>query len=221
MRGCWAKELLKSVRTYKLLVLTTVLVFFGLMIPLAAKCMPELVKSFLSERMSAELATPTASDPWAQFFRNMSQISLVVMLVACSTTMSSEYVKGSLTALLAKGLARGSVVLARFSAAVAFWTFCLWSFGVLLPAVVVADSVLFGSLCGSLLFAGGVFMLLLLAGMMPAAQEHGPLRLAAESMLIVGGHAAFADYATPVLASLLLAGGFLALGAAAFKRRVL
>lgn len=254
MRGYVAflkKELLESSRTYKLLILLAVFIIFGFMSPLAAKYMPQLLQSFMPAGMQMELAEPTAMDSWAQFFKNMSQIVIIVLLLIFSGMMSSEYTKGTLLGLLAKGLSRRAVILSKFTAAALLWTacyllafcitfgytvyfwgmetnlsglmfavFCLWLFGILLLSVEIAGGVLFKSLYGSLLFTGGIFLLLLLAGMFPALQEYSPLTLATDNMLLVGKQAAISEYGIPVLLSVLLTGGFLSLGTYAFRKKI-
>lgn len=125
MRGYWAftkKELLESVKTYKILIMLSVFLFFGLMSPLAAKYMPEIANSFLPENFIVELSAPVALDSWAQFFKNMSQIGLIVLVITFCNTMANEFTRGTLVNLLTKGLSRKSVVLSKFTAAAIIWT---------------------------------------------------------------------------------------------------
>lgn len=59
------KEFLESIRTYKLVVIMPIFMFFGITNPIFAKIMPELFKTM--EGVSIEFATPTLIDAWAQF----------------------------------------------------------------------------------------------------------------------------------------------------------
>lgn len=246
-----AEPNMNASRTYKLLILTAVFVFFGLMSPLAAKYMPQMLQSFLPAGMQIGLTEPDAVDSWTQFFKNMSQIGLVVLLLTFSGMLPSEYAKGTLTNLLAKGLSRKTVVLSKFTAAAALWTacyplaflialgytiyfwgaepnisgllfavFCLWLFGMMFLSIEIAGGALFNSLYGSLLFTGGVLLVLLLVGMIPAAQGYSPLKPATGNVLIAGGRTAISEYGIPVLLGILLSGGFLTLGIFVFKKKV-
>lgn len=116
------KEFTEFTRTYKLLILGLVFLLFGIISPLAAKYMPELISQFMPAGMEIELSTPTALDSWMQFFKNVSQLGLFVAVILFGGIMSSEYSRGTLIHMLTKGLPRRTVVLAKFTAASLLWT---------------------------------------------------------------------------------------------------
>ena len=117
-----AKELTEFTRTYKLLIIGLVFLLFGIMSPLAAKFMPELLTSFMPEGMQITIADPTALDSWMQFEKNISQIGLFVIVIVMSGMMAGEYSRGTLVNILTKGLPRRTVILSKFTAAVLLWT---------------------------------------------------------------------------------------------------
>ena len=116
------KEFTEFTRTYKLMILGLVFLFFGIMSPLAAKDMPEIISEFMPAGMEIALTTPTALDAWMQFFKNVSQLGLLVAVILFGGIMSSEYSRGTLIHMLTKGLPRRTVVLAKFTAASLLWT---------------------------------------------------------------------------------------------------
>lgn len=116
------KEFTEFTRTYKLMILGLVFLFFGVMSPLAAKYMPEIISEFMPAGMEIALTTPTALDAWMQFFKNVSQMGLFVAVILFCGIMSSEYSRGTLVHMLTKGLPRRTVVLAKFTAASLLWT---------------------------------------------------------------------------------------------------
>src|SRR5512133_2582011 len=113
---------MEYLRTYKFFALIAVFLFFGFMNPITAKVMPELLDSLMPEGMSINLGTPTALDSWAQFFKNISQMGAIVLVIILSGIMANEFSRGTLINMLTKGLSRQTVILAKFTAAVATWT---------------------------------------------------------------------------------------------------
>lgn len=116
------KELLESIRTYKLLIMLIVFFVFGIMSPLAAKMMPEILGAAMPEGMTVSLAEPAAIDAWAQFFKNISQMGLIVTIIIFSGVLSTELSKGTLVNLLTKGLPRRTVILSKFTSIFLIWT---------------------------------------------------------------------------------------------------
>ena len=94
------KELLEYARTYKLLILLTVFIIFGITNPLIAKLTPDLLANFMPEGMTVTIPEPTALDSWAQFFKNTQQMGLIVLLLVFSGVLANEISKGTLISLL-------------------------------------------------------------------------------------------------------------------------
>ena len=123
------KELLESAKTYKLLILGAVFLIFGLMSPLFAKLMPEILRWAMTTDpatagidLSSMFTDPKALDAWAQFYSNIGQMGLIVLVVVFSGMLSSEISKGTLTIILTKGLTRSSAILAKFTSSIVIWT---------------------------------------------------------------------------------------------------
>ncbi|WP_222860725.1 hypothetical protein [Paenibacillus antibioticophila] len=90
-------------------------VFFivGMLSPLTAKLMPELLSSFLPEGMTLTIAEPTALDAWIQFFKNTSQMGLILIVILFSGILGTELTRGTLINMLTKGLSRHAVILSK------------------------------------------------------------------------------------------------------------
>ena len=123
------KELYESAKTYKLLIMGMVFVFFGMLSPLSARFMPEILRWAIESDPAAAgmdfgglMSNPTAFDSWAQFYGNAGQMGLIVLVIVFSGMLSSELSKGTLTIMLSKGLSRPAVILSKLTSAVLIWT---------------------------------------------------------------------------------------------------
>ena len=203
------KEFTEDLRTYKILILGAVFLLFGMMNPVLAKFTPEIIKS---AGLDLNLPDPTALDSWAQFFKNVAQMGLVIVLILFSGIMANEFSKGTLINILTKGLKRSTVILAKFTVASLLWTlsyfFCfivtyfytayfwpiarlhnelltfssLWLYGEFLISVVILGGVLFKNNYGSLLLAGGMTLVMTLINIFPKLQQYNPITLSSDNM---------------------------------------
>lgn len=209
------KELLESVRTYKLLIMLIVFFIFGIMSPLAAKMMPEILGAVMPEGLTVTLSEPAAIDSWTQFFKNVSQMGLVVTVIIFSGILGAELSKGTLINMLTKGLSRSTIILSKYTAMTMIWTvsyaaafivtwgytvylfpdgrisnllfsvFCLWLFGMFLLAILLFASTLIKSNYGALLISGAVIVVLMLCNIVPNLQKYNPLLLASDNVSLL------------------------------------
>lgn len=229
MRGLTAflkKEFCEMIRTYKVLILGAVFFVLGVTGPITAKYMPELMENFLPEGMVLTLETPKAIDSWMQFFKNVPQIGIIIVVIVFGGMMASEWSKGTLILVLTKGLPRRNVILAKFITAVSMWTaaywLCfgisygytryfwdeqtprlgaavafVWVFGVMLIAVTLLGGVIFKGSYMALLFTGFLVVLLLLLNIFPAVQEYNPVMLFTSGMELLEGTKKLGDFTVP------------------------
>ena len=88
------KEFLESIRTYKLLIVATVFLLFGMLNPITAKIMPKLLSSFMPEGMTITPGEPGTVDSWIQFYKNMSTqliLFVIVLAVSCQMNLPKEH----------------------------------------------------------------------------------------------------------------------------------
>ncbi|CZQ97795.1 Hypothetical protein Tpal_2179 [Trichococcus palustris] len=225
------KEILEYTRNYKLFVLIILFAILGIMSPLTAKFMPDIIGNFMPEGITIEIQEPTNLDSWMQFFKNGTQTGLIIVVILFSGMMSKEYEKGTLVNMVTKGLPRKTIILSKFTVAVVLWSLSYWLcflitwaytgyyfpdgkmlnlglavsslyfFGIVLISVLLLGSVIFKNAYGPLLFVGGFILLLFLVGLFPDAAEWNPLQLASRNMEMLQGTTAFADLARSFLLS--------------------
>jgi ABC-2 type transport system permease protein len=113
------KELVEAWRRYRILLLALVFLMFGIASPLIAKITPELVKSTL--KLSISLPTPSSVEAWQQFFKNITQIGIWILVVTVSGSISTELSRGTFVNLVTKGLPRYAIVVAKYLMALLQW----------------------------------------------------------------------------------------------------
>lgn len=227
------KELMESSRTHKLLILLIVFLLFGIMSPVTAKILPDIMSSVMPEGMSITLPTPSALDSWGQFFKNVSQMGLIVVLLVFGGIMSGEFSKGTLVNMLTKGLSRPVVILSKFTSATLVWTACyalcfgvtygytayfwrmdnvqnlflsiagLWVYGVLLIAALILGGVLLKGNFSGLLFTFGLVAVTLLISIAPTLNKYNPISCANLNTALLSGQVVPADFTL----SMIMCGG--------------
>ena len=225
------KELSEALRSYRLLILGIVFFVFGMMGPLTAKLMPELMDAFLPEGMILDLAAPSAMDSWAQFFKNIPQMGLVIVVILFSGMLASEYSRGTLVNMLTKGLPRRAVILAKFGASALLWTAayllcfgiswaytvflfpdgransllfavgCVWLFGLTLLAILILGGTLLRNSYSCLLLTGAFVVLLFVLNMFPSLQVYNPILLVTGNMALLDGSMTLWDFLWPCIIS--------------------
>lgn len=212
------KELKELWKTYKFLILWAVLLLFGMLSPLFAKLTPELF-SQIDLGLGAPLQLPDATflDAYVQFFKNMTQICLIVLVLVLSGTIPHELKSGTAVLMLSKGLSRSSFILSKYTAALLCWAagyalsaavcfgytqflfpeqspkslgmalFALWLFGAFLLACVAFGGVLFSQAYAGALLTGGAVVVCYLAGLIPGVKRFSPTFLASCNLELISG----------------------------------
>ncbi|MDR4969494.1 MAG: ABC transporter permease subunit, partial [Acholeplasmataceae bacterium] len=115
------KELMELIRTPKLIIITSVFVFFAIIGPLTAKYMNELLAMFASD-IEISFPDPTHLQSWEQFYSNITSISMIVFLILMTGTVVSEKAKGSVYLVLTKNVTRSSFILCKILAGFILFT---------------------------------------------------------------------------------------------------
>ena len=228
------KELMELRRSGRLLIFIILCVLLGVMNPATAKLTPWLLKSMADSLETSGITvteyTVTAMDSWVQFFKNLPTMGLLLTVVMFGGFFTSEYAKGTLIPLLAKGLSRNAVAAAKTFTMLLVWSagywlsygityaysdyywdnsvvshyafaaFGLWLFGVLLLCCIVFFSSFAGSAAQVLLGVGAVYVAMNLLGMVGTVSEYLPSFLTRSGELLTG-QAQPSDYSTAVLIS--------------------
>ncbi len=226
MRGFFAftkKEFREHFRTYRIIILAAVFFVFGMFSPLTAKMLPEIFSSLDMQGIVINIPEPTYLDAYSQFFKNMTQIGLIVVLLVFSGMITNELTKGTLVIILSKGLPRHTVILSKYLVAVILWTisyaaaavlnhvytvylfnqvsgegvlfslFCLWLFGVFMLAVIILASTITQGNYGGLLLSAGILILLMVLNMFPKCQRFNPVSLAANNAGLIANTVSVSD----------------------------
>lgn len=226
------KEFVESVRTYKLLIVFSVFLLFGMLNPVTAKITPEILSAFMPEGVTITLLDPSSIDSWVQFYKNMSTQIIMFIIVFCGI-VANELSKGTLVNMITKGLSRKTVILSKFTAIFMIWTLsyilcfavtwaytsyllpgelqniifsasCMWLYGVLLIAVMLFGGVLFSNIYGSLLVTGGFAVLLMLLNIIPKMQKYNPHRLSSDNLGLLTNSISLSDLYMPIAICLLI-----------------
>lgn len=220
MRNTWffiRKESLESLRSYHLLIIAIVFIIFGIEGPLMAKLTPDILKMASSSSFTIKMPDPTSIDAWQQYYKNMTQIGIFVLVVIFSGTVSGEVSRGTLVNLVTKGLSRYSIIIAKYFVAYMQWCFAIlitflinwaytayyfpdnktpnvWSgmslliiFGLMFVAVTIFGSTLSNSNYMGFLTAVVVFIILTLLNLFKEFKHYNPIALVTDNMSLIKG----------------------------------
>ncbi|CAJ1194559.1 hypothetical protein CPR19088_GLDEOEPO_02314 [Companilactobacillus paralimentarius] len=220
MKSTWffiRKELLESWRNYHLLIIMIVFVIFGIEGPLMAKLTPDILKMASGSGFSIKMPDPTSIDSWQQYYKNMTQIGIYVLVVIFSGTVSGEVSQGTLVNLVTKGLPRYSVIIAKYIVAYLQWCLALitsflisWGytayyfpdnktpniwlglwplliFGLMFVAITILGSTLSTNNYGGFLTSVIVFIGLTLLNLFKDFKRYNPIALVTDNMSLVKG----------------------------------
>lgn len=137
-----AKEFTEILRTYKIYVIPIIFLIFGLMSPIIAKVMPELFKSMVTE-FTIELPPPTWKDAFSQFFKNLTQMGILAIILTNMGIVADEKSRGTVWLVLSKPVSRHAFVFSKLVATLGLvlssltlsYIACLYNTSVLFPDV--------------------------------------------------------------------------------------
>lgn len=211
------KEFMEYSRNYKFLIIVIVFLIFGMMSPLLAKMMPDLMGMFEVEGVKIEFPTPTIIDAYSQFFKNINQTAIIIFVLVFCTALSNELSKGTLINILSKGFARKKIVLAKFTAITIIWTaaliiaslansfyatflfpdssvqnlfisiFSIWIFGLFLISLILLSSILFNGNLSGIILPFTIMVLLMLLNIFPIFKEWNPILLVSSNVDLITG----------------------------------
>lgn len=114
------KELMEQWRSYRLLIVGVVLVFFGLVSPLLARYLPEILKLAVpggtGDAILALIPKPTVVDAMDQYLKNINQFGILLALLMTMGAVALERDKGTAALMLVKPMPRGVFLAAKFTA---------------------------------------------------------------------------------------------------------
>lgn len=254
MRGFQAftiKEIRENTRNYRFFILGIVFAVVGLLSPLSARFLPDLLGNMVDENITIILAEPTYLDSWLQFFSNMNQIGLIAFVLVFSSILSKEYDKGTLIHMVTKGLPRLTIYYSKFTVMLVSWTIFYWMsfaitlgytffyfpegnteglfvatgtlyfFGMMLIAILIASAAFFSSVFVSLLTVGGFVAVLFILNLFPIVAEWSPVQLASRNLEWLINGGGDTELYQSLFTTSLMLLVSLVIGSVAFKRKAL
>ncbi len=110
------KEIMEQWRTYKLLIVACIFLFFGLTTPLMLKYLPELLKLAGTSGMDIKIPPPTAIQSLAEFTSTIGQIGVFVAVLMAMGSIANELRQGTAVITLSKPVSRAAFVNAKLIA---------------------------------------------------------------------------------------------------------
>ena len=245
------KEFREHIYNYKALILLAVFFVFGMISPLLAKLMPEIFSHMSIEGLTVTITEPTYIEAYSQFFKNITQMGIIVILLVFSGILSRELARGTLIIILAKGLSRHAVILAKYFVALTLWTisyslaaiinfgytfylfgqfyapnllfslFCLWLFGAFILAVVMMSSTLTSGNYGGLLLTAAILGILLTINIFPTIKNFNPVSLASNNIALITNIKSVSELLTTIWITLALSILCLLISWIVFRRKKL
>lgn len=113
------KEWMESIRKHRLLVMAVVFLLFGIMSPLTAKYMPEIMKLALGSseeiiKIGFNIPDPVITDSYIQYYKNLTQMGIFVQILVFMGLVSEEKSKGTAVLILTKSVSRQVFMLSKF-----------------------------------------------------------------------------------------------------------
>lgn len=243
------KEFYESKATFRIYILLAVFLIYGIMSPLLAKLTPEILKSLGDTGIIIQVPKPTALDSWTQFFKNISQTGILVLVIMFCGIMSNELTKGTLINLLTKGLKRNTVILSKFFVASILWMLayllCLsvtfaytvyfweigdmnnallafsapWLFGQFIIALLIFGGTIFSNIYGSLLSCLSVVIALNIVSLIPKTAKFNPITLSGGTLSLLSGAGKPEDFIPAAIVCVALTVGLIVATMAVFNKK--
>ncbi|MFP4385377.1 MAG: ABC transporter permease [Spirochaetia bacterium] len=108
------KETMEVVRSYKLLIGLAVFAFFGILSPVTAKYLPQILGSFEEiKQMNIQLPEPSYRDAFGQYIQNISQIGTFALIFLAMGAVAKEKDQGTGAFLMVKPVRRSVFIGAK------------------------------------------------------------------------------------------------------------
>lgn len=155
------KELRQAWRTRRILVVWAVFLAFGMLSPLLARFMPEIIGSMEEAKMFLELIPPpTIADAMLQYLENLSQFGFILAVLLAMGSVVGEKERRVAPMVLSKPMARWAFIASKFTAQLLIY---LAGFLLAAAGAYYYTLYLFGALeMGSFLLMNGLLLLWLL-----------------------------------------------------------
>ncbi|MGI2336383.1 MAG: ABC transporter permease [Dehalogenimonas sp.] len=111
-----SKEWREQFRTFRLLIVSGIFLFFGLLTPVMIKYLPEIIKLAGEDLGTIELPPPTALQALTEYSATALQMGLLVAVLVTMGAISGERRSGTAVMTLSKPVSTGAFVTAKMMA---------------------------------------------------------------------------------------------------------
>ncbi|VTS16494.1 ABC-type transport system involved in multi-copper enzyme maturation, permease component [Streptococcus porcinus] len=222
------KEWLESSRSHKALALLIISIIFGILGPLTALLMPEIMAGILPKKLQEAIPDPTYLDSYVQYFKQVNQLGLILLVFLFSGTLTQEFTRGTLINLITKGLSKKAIILAKFTMIAGLWTLTYslgsltqytytlyyfnnqgkdkllvygasWLVGLMLISLILLYSVLFRKTAGLLIACLMTIVTFFISGFFKITKDWNPMLLIQKQSQALSGHYEIQDWFQPAL----------------------
>ena len=109
------KEIREQLRTYRLVIVGGIFLFFGITTPLLLKYLPEILK-LVGEDVMIEFPPPTAVQSLVEYAGTIGQIGVLIAVLVGMGCVANELKNGTAVMTLSKPVSRGAFVGAKLIA---------------------------------------------------------------------------------------------------------
>ena len=109
------KEIMEQIRTYRLLIVGGVFLFFSLLTPITLKFLPQIIK-LVGEQIPVEIPPPTAIQSLVEYAGTIGQIGVLVVVLITMGSVANELRHGTALITLSKPVSRSAFITAKFTA---------------------------------------------------------------------------------------------------------
>ena len=111
------KEFMEQWRTSRFIILLAIFLFFGILSPMTAKFMPDIIASMVkSQNITIQLPEASWKDAIGQYVKNISQMGVFIIILLSMGIVAREKENGTAGFLLVKPVSRELFILSKFSA---------------------------------------------------------------------------------------------------------
>ena len=244
------KEVLEQVRTMRLMVVLAVFASLGLISPVLARYIREIVQAVGGDQFQGVIPTPTMADAIAQFTKNVGEFGVFLAVLVTMGAVATERDRGTAAFVVTKPISRRAFVTAKvvsigalLAAGTAVAGILCWIYTTLLfqapplagyagavalvwlsLAVVASITFLASVVARSAMAAGGIGLATMLVagtlGAIPVIGPYMPLSLWAAANELAQGSMP-ANLAGPVIVNGIFVGAMVAVAAWVFGREEL
>lgn len=113
----YRKEMMEMVRNYKILWIPIVFILLGVMQPVSAYYMPEILDTFggLPEGTILEMPTPTGAEVLMQVLSNYGMLGVLILVLSAMGVVSSERQSGVAGMVMIKPVPYSSYILSKWA----------------------------------------------------------------------------------------------------------